>query len=326
MKKRILVIRGGAIGDFILTIPVFRALKAQFPDNEIHVLGYPHIASLAMLTGDVSEVHPIEARQMAGFFARNGELDKSLQGFFDSFGLIISYLFDPDRIFHDNVGRATGAQFIQGSHRPDEQQGIHATEVFLRALESLAIFSPDSRPRLDPERLQLSSAITAVESRATIALHPGSGSPNKNWRVENWIALIQNLIAETDYRLMLVGGEADRDRHATLKPLIPSDRLIEAFGYPLNELAAMLAGCSGFIGHDSGISHLAAAAGLQGIVIWPSTNPAIWEPKSERFHRLHAPEGINAIPPSRVFGEALKLFPPVNADSDSNSDSDQTQS
>ena len=44
---KILVIRGGAIGDFILTLPVLSALQAQFPQAELEVLGYPHIASLA---------------------------------------------------------------------------------------------------------------------------------------------------------------------------------------------------------------------------------------------------------------------------------------
>jgi heptosyltransferase-3 len=46
-RGRILVIRGGAIGDFILTMPAIAALKKQFPQTRLEVLGYPHIASLA---------------------------------------------------------------------------------------------------------------------------------------------------------------------------------------------------------------------------------------------------------------------------------------
>jgi heptosyltransferase-3 len=52
---RILVIRGGAIGDFILTLPVLAALRERFPGVEIEVLGYPHIASLA-LSGGLAKV------------------------------------------------------------------------------------------------------------------------------------------------------------------------------------------------------------------------------------------------------------------------------
>ena len=45
--NRILVIRGGAIGDFILTLPTLRALRDKFPQAAIEILGYKHIAAIA---------------------------------------------------------------------------------------------------------------------------------------------------------------------------------------------------------------------------------------------------------------------------------------
>ncbi len=77
-QGKILVIRGGAIGDFILTLPVLAALRRQFPDTALEVLGYPHIASLAAAGQLVDAVRPIEARPLAGFFARAGDLDFEL--------------------------------------------------------------------------------------------------------------------------------------------------------------------------------------------------------------------------------------------------------
>ena len=47
MAGRILVIRGGAIGDFILTLPAIRLLRENFPDAHIEILGYEHIIALA---------------------------------------------------------------------------------------------------------------------------------------------------------------------------------------------------------------------------------------------------------------------------------------
>src|SRR5579864_8672264 len=133
-QGKMLVIRGGAIGDFILTLPVLAALREQFPRTEIEVLGYPHIAQLALAGGLVRRVQSIEARSLAGFFARNGELAEELADYFSEFDLIISYLYDPDQIFRTNVGRCTQAQFIAGPYRPDELAGIHATEAFLKPL------------------------------------------------------------------------------------------------------------------------------------------------------------------------------------------------
>ena len=68
------MIRGGAIGDFILTLPAIAALRRQFPEAHLEVLGYPHIIQLALAGGLVNRVQSIEARALAGFFARGGEL------------------------------------------------------------------------------------------------------------------------------------------------------------------------------------------------------------------------------------------------------------
>src|SRR5512136_2312341 len=98
-RGRILVIRGGAIGDFILTLPAIAALRRQFPEAYLEVLGYPHIVQLAIAGGLVDRAHSIEARALAGFFARNGALAQDLMDYFSEFDLIVSYLYDPDEIF-----------------------------------------------------------------------------------------------------------------------------------------------------------------------------------------------------------------------------------
>ena len=121
IRGKILVIRGGAIGDFILTLPVLAALRRHFPETELQVLGYPHIAQLALAGGLVDRVRPIDSRPLAGFFARAGALDGALADYFTGFAVIVSYLYDPDGIFRANVARGSNAQFIAGPHRPDEQ-------------------------------------------------------------------------------------------------------------------------------------------------------------------------------------------------------------
>src|SRR2546428_11820966 len=109
MRSKILVVRGGAIGDFILTLPAIPALRSQFPEAHLEVLGYPHIAQLALAAGLVDRVQPIEARGLAGFFARNGELAGDLVDYFSEFGLIVSFFYDPDEIFQTNVRLCTVA-------------------------------------------------------------------------------------------------------------------------------------------------------------------------------------------------------------------------
>ena len=53
---KILFIRGGAVGDFVLTMPAVHLVRERFPNNEIQVLGYPAIASLAVASGIADSV------------------------------------------------------------------------------------------------------------------------------------------------------------------------------------------------------------------------------------------------------------------------------
>jgi heptosyltransferase-3 len=274
-RGKILVIRGGAIGDFILTLPAISALRAQFPDAFLEVLGYPHIVQLAQAGKVVDRVQSIEARALAGFFARNGTLEEDLRDYFSEFDLIISYLYDPDEIFKTNLARCTTAQFIGGPHRPTESRGVHATQVFLKPLERLAIFDADPVPRL--------SLGAGPNSKRPLALHPGSGSESKNWPEEKWAELLQHLISETPFNLLLVGGEAEGERLQDLAATLPPTRLTVAQSLPLVDLGRMLERSCAFIGHDSGISHLAAALGLPGIVLWGDTVESVWRPPSEKI-------------------------------------------
>src|SRR5262245_38035188 len=178
----ILIIRGGAIGDFVLTLPVLAALRAQFPKARLEVLGYRHIVELALAGGLADAVRSIEARALAGFFAQATDLAPDLQAYFEQFAIILSFLYDPEGVFEANVRRCSSAQFIAGPHRPDEREMLHATEVFLRPLQRLAIFEADPTPRLtlDPSKIgefRSTADLGAGDSAiASIALHPGSGS------------------------------------------------------------------------------------------------------------------------------------------------------
>ena len=311
-KGKILVIRGGAIGDFILTLPAIAALRQQFPEAHLEVLGYPHIVQLAEAGGLVNRVHAIEARGLAGFFARNGELSEDLCNYFSEFNIIVSYLYDPDEIFKTNISRCSRAQFIVGPHRPDESARLHATEVFLKPLERLAIFEVDRVPRLS---LVLEESTHPRVS--TIAIHPGSGSEQKNWPEARWKTFLGSLINQSPFNLLLVGGEAEGDRLIRYGQSLPADRVCVARSLPLKQLACDLKDCAGFIGHDSGITHLAAAVGLPTLALWADTNPDIWQPLGNNVVILRGEHGISSLPVDRVLEQVTNLEHDKRFESDS---------
>ncbi len=318
VKPKILVIRGGAIGDFILTLPAIAALRRQFPQAHLEVLGYPHIAQLAVAGGLVDRVQPIEARGLAGFFARRGTLEQDLMDYFSEFDLVVSYLYDPDGIFKSNLRRCLFGQFIAGPHRPNEAEFIHATQVYLKPLERLAIFDADPVPRLALH--QISNAAVAHSGKAdrplgpdarqhvpTIALHPGSGSERKNWPENKWAEFITQLTASTKLNLLFVGGEAEGGRLERLATAVSRERRQIAQSLPLPELAWRLQSCAAFVGHDSGISHLAAALGLPCVVLWADALEEIWRPQGERVVILRELTGVGAIRVEKVLAELHKL-------------------
>ena len=313
VKPKILVIRGGAIGDFILTLPAIAALRRQFPQAHLEVLGYPHIAQLALLGSLVDRVQPIEARGLAGFFARGGTLEPDLVDYFSEFDLVISYLYDPDGIFKTNVCRCAVGQFIVGSHRPGEADRIHATKVYLKPLERLAIFDADPVPRLVLDRQDSSGradllvSLDARQRVPTIAFHPGSGSEKKNWPEAKWAGLIQRVMATTNWDLLLVGGEAEGERLRRLAALLLPARCAIAQGLPLVELAQRIQSCAAFVGHDSGITHLAAAVGLPCVVLWADTLEEVWRPQGERLVVLKEITGVRTISVEKVMNELRKL-------------------
>jgi heptosyltransferase-2 len=299
---KILIIRGGAIGDFILTLPAIAALRRQFPQAHLEVLGYPHIVQLALAGGLVDRAQPIEARGLAGFFARDGELATDLVDYFSEFDLIISYLYDPDEIFQTNVGRCLHGQFIAAPHRPDETERLHATKVYLKPLERLAIFDADPVPRLT-----INSQLSTLNQ---LALHPGSGSETKNWPEAKWAELLAQLITNSNLNVLLVGGEAEGERLERLATALPPERIQVARSLPLAQLAQRLGPCVGFVGHDSGISHLAAALGLPCLILWAETIEEIWRPQGDRLAIVREAAGVRAISVERVLAELAAMLQP----------------
>src|SRR5882757_3619981 len=188
--NRILVIRGGAIGDFILILPALKALRDARPRGHVEILGYKHIAGLAENRFYAQAVHSIEYGPLARFFARNSELPAELADHFASFDLVVSYLYDPDRIFETNLRRCGVENLICGPARILENAG-HAARQLARPIEELGINVVDLAERVFPsiEDRGFAREFLASMPQPIVAIHPGSGSHEKNWPLENWIGL-----------------------------------------------------------------------------------------------------------------------------------------
>lgn len=299
--NRILIIRGGAIGDFILTLPAIRLLRDSFPAAHLEILGYQHIVALARMSGYADAIRSIEYGALATFFTKGGELAPDLMAYFGSFQQVVSYLFDPDEIFANNLKRAGVRNLIAGSPKVGDQE--HAARQLARPLERLALYLEDSAATIMPNEKRRGD-------RALIAIHCGSGSKTKNWPLFRFTKLAASLLgAEEKMRLLLVGGEADEDRVTRLAASLPQENVSLLNNLPLPELACALQNCALFIGHDSGISHLAAAVGAPCLLLFGPTDPAIWAPQNPQVRVLRSPNlAMSGIEVPRVLETAYELM------------------
>ncbi len=289
--QRILVIRGGAIGDFVLTLPAIKLLRDNFPASHIEILGYKQIVALAERRFYADATRSIEYAGFASFFAKGAALPSELADYFRSFDLVVSYLFDPDNIFETNLRRCGVETLLVGS--PKVLHHEHAVTQLARPLEELGLPLQSSEARIYPSAADRHFACSFLECSATptFALHPGSGSATKNWPLTSWRELAAQLLRSGSARsLLVVGGEADRGGLATMKDLRDA-RVQFAENLPLPHLAALLDRCAMFIGHDSGISHIAAAVGTSSVLLFGPSDPDIWAPRNTNVRILRAASG-----------------------------------
>lgn len=272
----------------------------------LEILGRPAIASLAVEAGLADGFRSLDAAAMAAFFSPVAPLDPAQAAWFARFDLIVSYVCDTDGVFARRIAECSPARFVVGPHRPDETAGLHASDAFLAPLRALGLTDANPEPQLRfPAPTPLAREF---HSGPWLAAHPGSGSPAKNWPETHWRRLLETVMAETDWKVLLIGGEAEAGRLERLTAGLPSTRFQLADSLPLPELARRMQCCAGFCGHDSGISHLAAALGLPGIALWGPSRETVWRPQSPRFNVLRSPSGLAGIRVETVFSSLAEIL------------------
>lgn len=312
MAGRILVIRGGAIGDFILTLPALRLLRENFPGTHIEILGYRHIVAVADGRFYADASRSIEYGPLAAFFNPRANLDEELMEYFASFHQVVSYLFDPDGWFQGGLRRAGVKNLIVGS--PKITDANHAALQLARPLEQLALWLEDPAARFFPSAEDLASTEKVLAGRRgpLVALHPGSGGERKNWPVERWLEVRERLLADPRVgHLLVVGGESDEKAMTRMKSR-PDARCTFLENLPLPVLGAVLSRSALFAGHDSGISHLAAAAGARCLLLFGPTDPDIWAPANPGVTVLQAPgDDLSALETAEVWARIDEMLSDV---------------
>jgi heptosyltransferase-3 len=232
---------------------------------------------------EVDAVLPWEAAPFARLFAGEGEASPEARRALSPFSAVIAYTSNTELV-RGLARAAPDAQVVARAPLPPER-GPHAARWLAEAVTAVGA-DPTVRPPLlaatEPEAAQARPWIERL-GPGFLALHPGSGSPRKNWPGQRFASLVTVLAAGRPW--LLVEGPADADAVA---PAARLSSVVHAHGLPARHLGALLAHAGLYVGNDSGISHLAAAWGAPVVALFGPTNPAQWAPVGPRVKVLRA--------------------------------------
>lgn len=280
---RILIFRGGALGDFIVTMPALRLLRQRWPGAKIEFVGNAVAGELGRLAGYLDAVHSQHEARWSALYAAE-PLPSEFARWLGEFDVVINFWPDPERELARHFV-ANGTTFISSHARVAASP---AAAHFCDALAPLGITAGtgDYVVRWAPPAALHADVDARLGSlREFVALHPGSGSPRKNWPLERWRAVVEKL----GRPVLLVAGESD------VLPAWADGVGLVAQNWPLPVLAAVLSRCRLFLGHDTGVSHLAALVGAPCVLLFGPTDPAVWAPPGPNVRTLKSGDTLEAL-------------------------------
>jgi heptosyltransferase-3 len=313
---KILFIRGGALGDFIVTLPTLRLLRERWPEAHIEVLGHPRLSEIALNRYYVNALRSVNHGPLSAFFMPRAVLDPAWMDYIGGFDLVLSYFYDPDSLFLVNLERCKPGRVLTYSPRVPENFGRPAAHHFAGMVEPLGLALADdvtSDLFPSPEDAAAARAFLAGLKPGTrlVAIHPGSGGESKNWPMRSWAELGRRLTrVAPDVTLLLIEGEADGEPAQFILDAWKDLPHLRARWLPLPILAALLRESSLFLGHDSGITHLAAASrrDLPVIALFGPTDPAVWAPPRTGVSVLKGVPALNDLNVEEVFQAAMAML------------------
>jgi ADP-heptose:LPS heptosyltransferase len=274
--KRVLVIFPGALGDFVCVLPAIEALAARHRGCSIELMARTELARLAVGRTAVARGHSIDAPHVSALFNESDGASREAHEFFAVYDRVYSFFSSKDANFRMRLAAVTDGEVSFHPFRPidDDSNDSHIAAAYLR---SIGESDAPMHPRIEPSRDDLRAAEGAIAKLRChpanlIAIFPGSGSPAKNWPLDKFAAVARILSERSS--VVFVLGPVESAMEQTLREIdLPIIRDLD-----LGTVAGIARLAVGFVGNDSGVSHLAAAADAPGVVIFGPSDPARWRP------------------------------------------------
>ncbi len=293
--ENILVIKLRYIGDVLLTTPLFRVLREQFPQSRLTALVNQGTESVLK---NISSLDHIEVLPQGNWVQQIKFLRFIRSCRFDC----VIDVSDGDRSAF--LTAISGARMKIGFNREGLWRGkayswsikgqygtMHMLDYHAQLLIPLGMEPRVCAPELNvsDEESQAAEQILAnygLKGVNWVMLHPAARYWFKAWSPERFAALGDALIKE-GFQVVLVGSEPEQ-KVAEEVIQAGQQKFISLVGKTtLRELAALMKQCRIFVGNDAGPMHMAAAVGCSVIALFGPTDPAVWGPRGKSCHTIY---------------------------------------
>ena len=294
IPKNILIVKPGALGDTLLTLPAVAALRRAWPDAGFHWVGYPAYLDWLKGTAYLDACHSIDSRLFCHLF--DGLADEPLMEFLSLYDYGIAWIRDPESMAGTAFRRAFGNRCLVSPSFPAPGSGIHAADHLLRTLRGIADPRVSAALSDAPTSALLDGICFAGERAPGLAfhplrvmIHPGSGNRQKCWPLESFQTVAEMLRSQAKAHICWLLGPAELHLEEEVRRYCHRRSMELIKNPPLRELSRRLQGMRVFLGNDSGVTHLSAALGVGTWILFGPTDPKEWAPQGAHVH-IFVPE------------------------------------
>lgn len=286
---RVAVIRLRSLGDCVLTTPAIKLLKQARPDLEIGVVVEERFAGVFAGNPAVSQ---LIAPNWQALRRWKPKLCVNLHGGTRSqLMTALSGARWRAGFAHHSTTLAYNIRIPRAQRILGVQRRVHTAEHLASAFFALGV------PLGEVPRAQLYASETTVIERHAV-LHPFASTPEKTWAAERFAEVARYLQLWNIEPILLAGPGDDSAPFANHAVLRGS----------LEQVKSVLANATLFIGNDSGPAHMAAAFGVPSVVLFSTSDAAIWGPWQTESEIIVSRDGLANISVSRVIAALERLL------------------
>ena len=276
------MIHPGALGDVLLALPALRNIRRQWPGRSMGLLARDDIALLLLQCGEVEQAFPWSDNLLALLYAGPASAPQPVVDWLARCDVAVAWLSSGQEELQRSLLAMGARRVLSGSPHDSGLKSRHQQDRFGEAVGLADPHLRSSDPLRLPESLnqegrRLLESVGLDPRDDLVAVHPGSGSRHKCLPSSRLAELIGAMRLQ-GCRPFLIGGPAD---HQALHDLVTemSSEVPVVRDHPIGTIAGVLRQASLFVGHDSGLTHLAAWLHCRTVAAFGPTDPSRWAPR-----------------------------------------------